>query len=337
MLLDQFSFDNFATADAALMGWTLSAATISAGNGRRGTKSLRITTAGSATLTPLTTPTGATVVHGFSANPSVITAGTFWNVQDATVTHLTLLFVADGSVTMRRGTAAGTVLGSSAAGVFVAGVTNYVEVKALIDDTVGTVEVRVNGVAVLTLTGQDTRNGGTAGWTKVSVQMAGAALDVDDMYLLDGTGSAPNNTFLGDVRCDYHVPTANGNTSGSTPSTGSNRALNVDDTAQNGDTDYNTLAATNDKDTLVLTDLIAAGAAAIYGIKTTAFAKKTDAAAGSLALVTRSGGTDNDGSSVALTTGYTALREQRETDPNTGVAWTESGFNAMETGYKRTA
>ena len=45
-------------------------------------------------------------------------------------------------------------------------------------------------------------------------------LDIDDLYICDGTGSAPHNTFLGDCRVDTLLPTADGTAQQWTPSTG---------------------------------------------------------------------------------------------------------------------
>lgn len=279
-----------------------------------------------------------TCIVGFAYKSAALPGGTveFIHISDSSVQHITVNITVAGLFEVRRGATFGTVLGTSSVGL-TAGIYTYVEVKVKISDTVGTVEIRLNGSAtpILNLTGQDTRNGGTAGWSRVGVAPSiNSTGYIDDLYIADAAGSL-NNDFLGDVRVDAHYPTANGNTGNSTPSTGTDRAATVDETAPNT-TDYNTLTAINDKDTLVLANLIPTGSV-IKGIQTSAYALKTDAGAASLALVTRSGGTDYDGASVALATAYNYVNEVRETDPATAAAWTETNFNALEIGYKRTA
>jgi hypothetical protein len=70
-------------------------------------------------------------------------------------------------------------------------------------------------------------------------------------------------------------------------------------------------------------------------VQISAYATKTDAAARNLAIVTRSGGSDFDGSDVALALGTNAYVQQlRETDPATAAAWAIAAVNAAEFGAK---
>jgi len=211
---------------------------------------------------------------------------------------------------------------------------NYIETKVLIADSGGTIEVRVNGVVYIAATGLDTKQSGTAGWSRIDVISGSFPTLMHDMYVLDGVGAAPWNNFLGDCRVDVRAVTAAGATTGWTPSTGANWQ-NVDDATPNGDTDYNSVTASGPTDTFVVQDAPVVGAT-IYGVQTVISNKKMDAGACTIASVIRHSGTDNVGANFNPSTAYTMALQAYQTNPGTGVAWTEAGFNAAEFGYKRT-
>lgn len=316
---------------------------LSAGNGRRGTNSVRST--GNNGVSRMVTPGDNTCVFGAAIRMSAIgvTASRVMTIGEfGSINHISIVVNAAGKIEVRRGDAAGTLLGTSTSSM-VANVYTYIEIKVLISDTVGTVELRINGSSTpeINLTSQDTRNAGTGTYNSVHIGFGNnfGNLDADDIYVCDGTGSAPFNTFLGDCRVDAHLPSANGSNNGSTPSTGSDRYATIDETPPNSDTDYNSLAAVNDKDTVNLPALAAVGVGTLYAVQVLAFAKKADAGAATICPVLRHSGTDYDGaSSTGMSTDYTyALQQIYQQNPGTSADWTESDFNALEAGYKRTA
>jgi hypothetical protein len=245
--------------------------------------------------------------------------------------HVALRLNTDMSVSVLR---SNTALATSAAGVVPTSGYCYVELKALINDTTGTYEVRINGANVLSGTGADTRNGATGVITGVSILFARNGQIFDDFYICDSAGSV-NNDFLGDRRVDVYFPNGNGNSSqmvGSDANSTDNYLL-VDDTNPNDDTDYVQSDVLNNKDTYTFQNM-SHTPASISGVMTLANAKKDDAGSRSIAMVTRSGGTDYDGSTQALSTSYIYYKQILETDPGTSSAWTQSGFNSAEFGPK---
>ena len=95
--------------------------------------------------------------------------GAYINISDATVSHLLITIIADSStITVSRGA---TELSSvSLAGTSLnLGDWNVYEVHWVISDSVGVVQVKVNGVLKIDLSGQDTQHGGTAAATKGTV------------------------------------------------------------------------------------------------------------------------------------------------------------------------
>jgi len=247
---------------------------------------------------------------------------------------------ANGSLSVLRGA---TILGTSTE-IFTFGIPHYVEVKVVIDPTVGTTEVRVNGLvwAGLTLTAQNTRNATAVGWDEVlfggivSANTAVGIWDFDDFWLCDGSGAAPWNNFLGDCRCDVRVPTAEGASAAWTPSTGTDNALVVDEATENADTDYNATNVVGAVDTFVTQDSPVAGAA-ILGVQHNLSLRKVDAGICTVAPVIRHGGVDLVGAAVNPSVAYnfaTQIAPQIPVTP-TPVPWTEANFNAAEFGYKR--
>lgn len=350
-LLFMDSFDHYATADL-MEKWSsmAGAVVISAGTGRRGSASGRITSASTNALVKGLPASGGTGILGFGFVVSNLASRRIAGLFDAGAVRdqVYLQVNIDGSVAVYRGVSssttpggniAGVLLGApSAGGVIAAGVSAYIEFKVTLHDTTGAATVRVNGTTVLALTNQDTANG-SAAWTSMWLGASPtgalpASADFDDLYVLDGTGPAPWNDFLGDCRVDPRYPTAAGATTGWTPSAGANWSC-VDEPAPNDDTDYTSAAAAGLTDTFVVQDAPVPGAA-IYGIQHCLSAKKTDAGAASMAPVIRHGSVDYVGIDINPSTAYTVLTQIAATNPGTAAAWTESGFNAAEFGYKRT-
>jgi hypothetical protein len=238
---------------------------------------------------------------------------------------------------VQRGVAGGTVLGSAA---FSPGSAwHYLEFKATVHDTAGVIEVRVDGVPVITLTGQDTRNGGTGVFNQLIFgdgNQGGTtpAHMVDDVYLLDDSGSAPTNTFLGDVRVITTFPNGNGNSSQMVGSDGNStdNYLLVDETVANDDTDYVESSTVGNKDTYTYSDLIPTSGT-IFGIQLLPHVRKTDAGARSMKSIARLSGTEVDGPAQILSTSYQYFPEIRETKPG-GGAWTITDINNAEFGHK---
>src|SRR3990167_5464810 len=257
------SFDHYVTADLTQKWTSISNATISSAAGRRSSQGLRLITGGHYVSKTLV-PSGATFICGFSLNAAGFptTQAALLRLYDSGVNqHVTINLTSAGLFEARRGTVSGTLLGTSATGIS-AGVTNYIEIKITVDNSAGVVQIMVNGVSILNLTAQDTQNAGTASWVQfdlVNASSSGDDYDFDDLYVNDGSGTV-NNGFNGDTRVECHYPNTNGNSNMSTPSTGTDRYATIDEALVSGDTDYNTIASVNDKDTVNVENLKATGA-----------------------------------------------------------------------------
>lgn len=229
-----------------------------------------------------------------------------------------------------RGT---TLLGSSTATMSLSA-WHYVEVKIKIHDTDGYVIVRVDTVEVLNLQNQDTRVGGT-GLIDTFRVCGSATIYIDDCWAATVDATAPND-FLGFRRISTLTAQSAGNSAQFTPLSSTN-VSNVDETVDSdGDTSYNASLTIDQLDSFVATDLPFA-AANITAVKIVNVARKTDAGPSAIKSVLRTGGVDYLGSELQVTPSYDTFEELMLTNPDTGVAFTDTVVNGMEIGYKKTA
>jgi hypothetical protein len=351
-LLDCQSFDHIVGGDLTAVFTSLVTTdvtpTISAGNGRNGTASLRMPATANANPKGYVRSTlpvsGTSFAMGFGFN--VPTAGSvrIAAIQDATVNQLCLRLNADMTMSIIRGADGDTVLGTTSASLTTS-TYSYIEWKGTIHNSAGSVELRFNETVVLTVSGVDTQATGNTSWNGIGLGLNpgyafvngyNAVIDFDDYYINDGSGSAPWNGYYGDVRVGLLKPTAEGATINLTPSTGTDNSANVDDASPNGDTDYNSTVNIGDKDTYVMNDLPVSGVA-VYGIKVSLYARKTDAGASDVAPVTRHGSTDYDGASSPLDTTYRFHQFIQMVNPGTSAQWLEADVNAAQFGAKKSA
>ena len=259
-------------------------------------------------------------------NPFVTLLG-----DSATTNHISLRF--SNSTTLQLLLGGASVLASATVTQRISW-GNYFEVGTTIADAGGHCVVKVNGVTVIDFTG-DTKNGGTnTTIDAIALGDYGAYNQVsyfDDVYICDGTGSAPHDTFLGDVRVYAMSPAGAGASTQFTPSSGANYTT-VDELPYSA-TDYNSSSTTGNRDTYAMADL-PAGTANVYGVQTNVIAKKSDAGAMSLKPVVRSGATNYYGSATVLTSSDIVITDVRSQDPNTSAAWTPTGVNALEAGME---
>jgi hypothetical protein len=307
-------------------------------NPRTGTHALKGSGGSASTLTTKVLPASGGAVLGVAwQTPSFVALDLLQILEGATI-HLVLAVTAGGLLTVKRG---GTVL---ATGTTVLAINSwyYLELKAVIHDTAGSYEVRIDGVveAALTASGVDTRNGGATGqWDRVVLAGPSVVLQyVDDLYICDTSGAAPRNTFLGPVKVETLYPetdaVAAGSNAGLTPSTGTDHGALVDETTPNT-TDYNSSPTVGLKDTYNYPSLTLTGT--ILGIQTNLYVQKSDTAARTVCAVVRAGGTDYDGANVSPLTTFSYFSEVRAQNPNTSNDWTSSDIASLQAGMKVTA
>jgi hypothetical protein len=327
--------DDYAAGDVGLF-WTQNFGTITVNtSGRFGSGSFLRLGAGSPAGGVLKTLPGnfQTLIIGFAFRASAAPTGASFLMQmlDAGTNQIILQLNSDSTFSFVRGA---TTLNTSAF-AFSLNTWYYIEVKIKVDPSVGTVDLKIDGVNKLSGSGLNTRNtaNSTANQVRInSYNLAATNVDIDDVYVCDSGGSA-NNDFLGDQRVECLSPGGAGNTTQLAVTGAASNYLAVNEAAEDGDTSYVATSTTGQYDTYATGDL-SSTPLSIKGTMEVVVARKDDAGTHTAAAVLRSGTTDNVATAGGLTTTFTALTNIRETDPNTGVAWTASGVNAAEIGVK---
>lgn len=282
-------------------------------------------------------PSVDTVVFGFAlkwVSVPAVGGNKLIEITESSTIHLDFILSDSGVITVRRGGL--TTLGNTSQGIS-QNIWTYVEVKVVISDTVGEVTIKLDGTTtVLNLTNQDTRNGVTGVINQLSFGMTASGGDVylDDLYICDTTGTL-NNDFLGDVKVTTLYPNGNGNYSQWAGSDGNSvdNYLLVDEADANT-SDYIQSSTVNQKDTFTYQD-VGVGAT-IKGVQICSYVKKSDAGNREVRHVTRVSATDYNSTAQSLGSSYKIIRDIRETDPSTAVAWTEAGINGAEFGIELT-
>lgn len=219
----------------------------------------------------------------------------------------------------------------------------------------GSMECRINEVEVINTSGIQTyKSGGDSegnySFSEVKISKGiHNTFFLDDFYILDGEGTVAND-FVGDSRIDTIFPEANGYYSDFTPNVGSNYEC-----VEAGIWDYwsgiggQTLqyrhagldySRYNESDTLGDKDIYNHGSLLslgkpIHGIQQNSIFRKTDAGKKQVEQMLRTSSTDYYTGNVIDVPDFARNYYWPWTvNPNTGVAWTESDINALQSGIK---
>ncbi len=152
---------------------------------------------------------------------------------------------------------------------------------------------------------------------------------VDDVVVLDGTGSAPLNDFLGDVRIETLYPLADGTHTDWTPKIAGPHYQMVNEHLIDGDGSFVYDSTPGDKDSYILETFIGS----IYGAQLNIGARKGDASLRQIAPLVRQSGTDHAGTTSTLSSDYVFYSWLLDNDP-TGTPWTAAQINADEFGQE---
>ena len=333
------SFDHYATADIT-QKWPLAAfagggPTIEAGRGRRGTQSLRCSS--NAMYVGRLFPPGATWIVGLSVRFDTAHPQTspILDWSDGTTVQAQLAVNGVGQIELWRGTYTSGVLLARSTAAMGFNTTYYLEWLLTVSASAGVSTGRLDGIAVVSVTGAQTQTTASSLATRLRIGNLGVIvalgdLDIDDVYVC-----ANQTTFLGDCRVDYLPPVGDGTHRAWTPSAGTAHYALVDELAPNGDTDYLGSLTPGARDTHTFATLPAMPNPVIRGVQHCATARKDDAGTRQLRSLVVSGATTQVGPTVhTLALSYVSYQELYESDPNTGAAWTTAAVNAVEAGVE---
>lgn len=234
--------------------------------------------------------------------------------------------------------AAGTVVATASA-VLTAATWQFLELRVKQSATIGELEVRVGSVTEASATNQNT---GTNAINELEIDNAFQADDkfIDDLYILDTTGAAPQNTFIGDSRITVLRGKANGNNNQFTPTGSATNFGAINETLQDGDATFVEAGQIGAKEDYNQDDFVDLGISpgTIFAVQTVNTAKKTDA--GQLKykdqMVIGGVAFDNGTEVTATSVNYKMTTFVRDTDPSDDAAWTESKVAATGSGFEIT-
>lgn len=338
-------FDHYATADITKK-WTSpiqSGAPNIGAYGRFGTNGVNYTAWQDSGLRKTFTSGSQVWIAGAAWKmDSVGVVNWVWAFRDGTTYHLSLRF--DSTQRFYIYNHATSAASSYSSLAYVPGAWYYIEMKVKIDNTNGGAWVKINGVDQIrigcyaeTPVGLDTLAGaGSATADTIifgNINGSNCAWSGDDVYMCDDSGSK-NNDFLGDIRVQTILPSADGGTNEWTASAGS-RYQCVDDPALDSVTDYISEDTAGQKNTFAFGN-VTPTSGTVKGVQILIGARKDDAGSRSIAPVYGNGtpASDVDGTSVSIGDAYIYYSEIKEQDPVASADWTISSVNAAEFGVK---
>jgi hypothetical protein len=286
------------------------------------------------------TPAATTVYvsHGFRPSITAAYGCAFSQLRENGTSHLTLTIESDKQIRLRRGDRTGTVIGTSSLSIPIElGQWRHIEWRAVISDTTGAVEVRVDGVTAITYSG-DTRNGGTVGAINdFGLQVFDFANYTDmmqlcDLFIWDESGTGDYTGWMGDMKIETLRPNGNGSANQLVGSDGNSvdNYLLVDETTPSA-SDYNGSATIGQRDLYAVSNL-SSTAGNVKAVQVHAQAFKSDATAASMKVLTKSGVNENVSASFALPSTAGWIESDIQVAKPGGGSWTISDVNSMEIG-----
>ena len=275
-----------------------------------------------------------TLIIGFAIKIDIgVGSHAGWRLRHGSGDQCTVKVELDGSVTVRRGSSSGTILGQSAANVIVNDVWQYVEFKIKVHNSAGTYEVRVNGVSVVSGSGANTQHQATSDVSQFRIYGQGNYSYFTDLYIADIAGSK-NNDFLGDCIIDVIMPSGAGNYAQWDVLVGPANYQDVDDPGDiDDDTTYVSTGVGAEKDSYAFGNLTATGRP-ILAVQSCLCARKDDGGNRRIKHLARISAADYLSAKQAIGDSYKVERKIWENSPATASAWTESEVNGAEFGVQ---
>lgn len=253
--------------------------------------------------------------------------------------NITFCFQSDGTIQVYKGSAAsGALLGTSAQ-VMTAQAWNHVEVYVSHSETIGVVEVRVNGVTVISVTGADTSSAPSAS-VRVGNQSTGVnsnttpAMYLDDMTCWDTTGTR-NNSFLGPQKVVLNMLAEDTEVADWIVVGAASGVAAISEVPPNGDTSYIGASAPGETSEFTVSPLDE-NVVAVTGIYLPAMMRQSQPG---VTWVQQGMVTDGEfapGQDRPITEAYTYWGDVIEVNPATGLPYTRAQYNSSRRRFVKT-
>lgn len=292
------------------------------------------------------TPSGTTMIVGWrmraAAGGTNAASTNCVQFMEGSIVHVAvgILDLDNRTLELKRGS---TVLDETDPAVWedTTGAFHYFELKVVFHNSTGSIELRRDEEVLLTLTGQDTINGGTGVIDRVTfgpTQNNANSQHIDDIYIMDGSGSSPYTDYLGDVHVVDLLPNGNGNSSQFDGSDGNStdNYLLVDDplNAAPVTSDYVESSTAAEKDSYTFENMPGT-LDVIFGVKATMHAQKSTAGTRQGRVFTRISGTNYNGDDEYVPAfGWNGFSHLWVLNPADSAAWEDSDVNGAEFGVE---
>jgi hypothetical protein len=278
---------------------------------------------------------------GFHFKPGSLTSaeGIFALYDEDSTRILYMSRNSSGGLTVVGGNAGATTLITTANSILSLSVWSYLEMRFVLHDTTGIVEVRQDGVVVGRFDG-DTKAATATSIEYIGIgrviNLSGATVDDrwDNLYIADTSGST-NNGYFGVTTVQCIRPTGNGNSSqyvGSDNDSTDNYAL-VDEQNVN-DADYVASSADGDKDTYAYGNTTTIGGHIVRGVQIVTRAANLTVGKDLAHVARLSGGTEADSADITMDASLKDRFTIWETKPG-GGSWSFSDIDGAEFGQKQ--
>lgn len=337
----------YAQVDSAALQWALSTTIPRTGthNLRRGVSGLgqvrRVFPGG------LETSVGQAAAVRFSNLPTSNNVYVLYDFRDtANAIQISLIVQSTGILSVKRGNmTSGVEIGVTLTPAVVAEAYQHIETFVTFNNTTGSIEVRVNGVTVISETGIDTVSSSNEEASQVALHCGhnitsatghGVITDVDDYFCYDDSGSF-NNTFIGDRRVLTLFPDADTAQADWTPLSGTGFS-NIDEPDPDDDTTYISTAAGGSPNPVSEFSMenLPAGVSTISAVVIVNRMKKTEAGLANVLPSIVSGSSEAPGEDHPLTEAYAYYHEVIEADPDTSSPFTPSAVDSAKLKLERT-
>lgn len=321
---------------------SVTVSTLSSTNPRTGTHHLRFTGNGNRrVLGGAKTTVGTAAAIYLSALPNQNAQVTPFDFRDAAnSSQIQVVIQSTGTISIYRGNKT-TLLDTTASPVITAEAYQHIECMVFFSQTVGTVEVRVNGVTVTSLTGIDTVATSLVECSQINYGHIGTGsttMDMDDIYAYDDTGSY-NNTFIGDRRVLTLFPDADTIQADWSIVGAASGYQAIDDTTPDGDSTYIAATTSGSPGTISEFELqdLPDGISAISAVMLVGMMRKTEAGTADVQMSIISSDVESQGTNRPMTEIYTYYGDVFEVDPATAAPFTPSGVDDLQIKIERTA
>ena len=253
----------------------------------------------------------------------------FYCLRDSGNVQVMLRMDPSGRLQLYRG---GSLIFTTVDTVFALNAWYFVQMRAVIHGTTGSVSVYVNGVSVLTFSGNTSATGlNTCNEWGV---FASNSTRHANMMLYNESGNVPNSQTP-ETRIFADMPTGNGVVNQFLPLSGASWD-NLKEQPSDSDTTYVSAAAAPASDLYAFPSATVPAGCVVYAVANEYTVRKDDGGSNNIDALMYSAGSVFAANEIrTLTATYQRWRSFWDVDPSGGAAWTVARANASQVGFKR--